>query len=81
MQCRRHGLCRVGDMAPICQHVGRFGGKKSPTRRRHYQPSPAKRGTRCVIFGVGISDDEEPRKVRVPALVKEGKATTLEKVA
>jgi hypothetical protein len=35
---------------------------------------------RFSIFGVGISDDEEPRQVQVPALVKEGKATTLEKV-
>jgi hypothetical protein len=37
---------------------------------------------RCLIFGVGISDDdeEEPHQGRVPALVKEGKATTLEKV-
>ena len=38
MQCRRHGLCRVGDMAPTCRHVGGFGGKKSPTRCRHHQP-------------------------------------------
>ncbi len=39
VQCRRHGLCHVGDMAPTCRHVCRFGEKKSPTRRRHYQPS------------------------------------------
>ena len=29
--CRRHGLCRVGDMAPTCQCVGSDGEKK----RRH----------------------------------------------
>ena len=38
-QCRRHGLCRVGDIAPTCRHVCRFWGKKSPTRRRHFQQS------------------------------------------
>ncbi len=37
VQCCQHGLCRVGDMAPTCRHVCRFGGKKSPTRRRHFQ--------------------------------------------
>jgi hypothetical protein len=39
MPCRQHGPCRVGNMAPTCRCVGQFGGKKSPTRRRHYQPS------------------------------------------
>jgi hypothetical protein len=39
VQCCRHGLCRVGDMALTCRHVCHFLGKKSPTRRRHYQPS------------------------------------------
>ena len=38
-RCCQHGLCRVGDMAPTCRHVGRFRGEKSLTRRRHYQPS------------------------------------------
>jgi len=37
--CRRHGLCRVGNTAPTYQHVRCFGGKKSPTRCRHFQPS------------------------------------------
>ncbi len=41
--CGRHGLCRVGDMAPTCRCVCRFGGKKSLTRRRHYQPRWVKR--------------------------------------
>ena len=36
--CRRHGLCRVGDMSPTCWRVCHFGGKNSPTRHRHYQP-------------------------------------------
>ena len=26
VQCCRHGLCRVGNMAPTCRHVCRFGG-------------------------------------------------------
>jgi len=29
-RCRRHGLCRVADMAPTCRHVGRFGGGEIP---------------------------------------------------
>ncbi len=39
VQCRQHGLCHVGDMAPTCWHVCRFKGKKSPTRCRHFQQS------------------------------------------
>ncbi len=39
--CRRHGLCRVGNMSPTCWRVCHFGGKNSPTRHRHYQPSPS----------------------------------------
>jgi hypothetical protein len=27
--CRRHGLCRVGNMAPTCRHVCCFGGENS----------------------------------------------------
>ncbi len=38
-QCCQHGLCRVGNIAPTCWHVCRFWGKKSPTRRRHFQQS------------------------------------------
>jgi hypothetical protein len=32
-------------MAPTCRHVGRFWGKKSPTRCRHYQPRWREPGT------------------------------------
>jgi hypothetical protein len=56
VQCRQHGLCRVSNIAPTCWHACRFWGKKSPSQRRHCQPSltcPNNKGRRSIFQKMG----------------------------